>query len=448
MFTGLWQDLRHAARTFSKQPGFASSAMLTLALGIGASTAIFSVVYGVLLKPLPFAEPARLVDIFHRTGVSDLPFANHGPATYFAALDHQRVFEQVGAWESNDVSIVGRGDPERVESLDVSHTTLPVLRVQPLLGRLFNQVDDAPGSPLRVILTYGYWQRRFGGARDVLGQRLEINGEVAEVIGVLPSSFRFLRRKPLVVLPMRLDRADAFHIEFDFQALGRLKPGVTLVQANADMASWLKQLPPVFDRLKLQPNVRRLSDYVIGDVRRVLWILMAAVSVVLLIACANVANLFLIRAEVRQQELATRAALGANLSGLARVLLSESVLLALGGGALGVLLAQAGLGVLRRIAPPELPRVDEISIDPAVLIFTLTISVVSGVLFGLFAVVRFARPSLTVLREGGRSATVGRARRRTRNVLVVTQIALALVLLIVSGLMVRTGCDARTPGQR
>jgi putative ABC transport system permease protein len=438
VLTDLWQDLRYAARKSSKQPGFTAAAVLTLALGIGATVAIFSVVYGVLLKPLPFHEPEGLVGVYHRGPGVNLPVMNQGPATFFTYRDNQRAFEGIGAWESNEVSITRRGDPERVEVLAVSDGTLPLLRVQPLLGRLFNAADDAPGSPLRAVLTYGYWQRRFGGADDVVGQSLEIDGAPAEIIGVLPSSFKFLRSDPALLLPMQLNRADATHIEFDFQALARLKPGVTVSQANDDVARMIPLLPRVFEVLKLEPYVRPLADDVIGDVGRVLWVLLAAVGVVLAIACGNVANLFLIRAEGRQQELAMRAALGASRGRLARVLLSESVLLALGGGVLGLALAQAAIGLLRRIAPAELPRVDEIGIDLSVLLFTLAISVLSGVLFGLFAVLKFGTPSVTALKEGGRSASDAPGRHRTRNALVVSQIALALLLLIVSGLMIRT----------
>ncbi len=293
-------------------------------------------------------------------------------------------------------------------------------------------------APLRAVLTYGYWQRRFGGAENVIGQSLAIDGTPAEIIGVLPSSFKFLRSDPALLLPMQLDRARATCIEFDFQALARLKPGVTLSQANADVARMIPLLPAMFKILQLQPNVRPLADDVIGDVGRILWILLAAVGVVLLIACGNVANLFLIRAEGRQQELAMRAALGASRGRLARMLLSESILLALAGGVLGLALAQATIGLLRRIAPAELPRVDEIGIDLPVLLFTLAISVLSGALFGLIAVLKFGTPSTTALKEGGRSASDAPGRHRTRNVLVVAQVALALVLLIVSGLMIRT----------
>jgi len=438
VLTDLWQDLRYAARMLRKQPGFAAAAALTLALGIGATTAIFSVVYGVLLKPLPFHEPEQLVSLMHRAPGVNLAVMNHGPATYFTYHDNQRVFEAIGAWESNEVSITGRGDPEHVDALSVSGATFPLLMVQPLRGRLFNEEDDTPGSPLRVILTYGYWQRRFGGAEHVIGQPIAIDGTPAEIIGVLPASFKFLRSDPAVLLPMQLDRANATWIEFDFQVLARLKPGVMLSQANADVGRMIPLLPQVFKRLQLQPYVRPLAADVIGNIGDVLWILFCAVGVVLLIACGNVANLFLIRAEARQHELAMRAALGASRGRLARVLLSESVLLALGGGALGVALAQATIGLLRTIAPTNLPRVDEIGIDLTVLLFTLSISVVSGVAFGLVAVLRFGTPRTTALKEGGRSASDAPGRHRTRNALVVAQVALALMLLIVSGLMIRT----------
>ena len=434
---GLWQDLRYAARTFSKQPAFAGATVLTLALGIGASAAIFSVVYGVMLKPLPFPDPGQLVHLGHRSEATALEFWNHGPATYFTASDHQRVFEGLGAWESNQVSITGRGDPERVEALVVTHTMLPLLRVQPIRGRSFTSDDDAAGSPLRVMLSHGYWQRRFGGA-DAIGQLLQIDGAPAEIIGVLPSSFKFLRSQPAIVLPLQLDRADAFHIEFDFEALGRMKPGVTLEQANSDMARWIGLLPDVFDRLQFKPYATSLTDYVTGDVSRVLWILLAAVGIVLLIACGNVANLFLVRAEGRQQEFAMRAALGASRARIARGLLSESVVLALAGGAIGLVFAQAAIVALRAIAPAELPRIDDININPTVLLFTLIISLVSGVLFGLVALLRFGKPSSTSLKEGGRSSTDAPGRLRVRNALVVAQVALALMLLIVSGLMIRT----------
>ncbi len=449
LFADLWQDLRYAARTLRKQPGFAAVAALTLALGIGANTAIFSVVHGVLLKPLPFHEPERLVGVWHRAPGLNIPLLEQGAATYFTYRESGRVFEDIALWDSQEVSITGRGEPERAQALRVTDGLLPILRVQPLLGRFFTKEDDAPGSPRRAILTHGYWQRRFGGAPDVVGRSLDVDGRPCEVIGILPPSFKFLRTDPAMLLPFRFNRAEVVVGDFSYRAVARLKPGATLEQANADLA---RMIPLTFDRFailpgltrklfdeaQIGPQVRPLSRDVIGDVGGVLWILAGTVGIVLLIACANVANLFLVRAEGRQQELAVRTALGASRSRLARELLCESVALALAGGALGLLLARAGIGLLARLAPAGLPRIDEISIDPVVLVFTLAISVLTGLLFGLIPVVRFGTPNVAALKEGGRSASDAPGRHRARNALVVSEIALAFVLLIVSGLMIRT----------
>ena len=436
VLSDLWQDVRYAARILWKQPAFAATAVLTLALGIGATTAIFSVVYGVLLKPLPFQEPDRLVTVRHHAphGAG----TNHGRGTYLTYRDNQRVFEGIGAWDSTAVSITGGGSPERVQALLVSSDTLPLLRVQPVVGRVFSAEDDTPGAPLRVVLTYGYWQRRFGGAQSVIGESVVIDGRPVNVIGVLPSSFTFLHTRPDILLPMPLDVNAPRGPSFGFQALARLKPDVTRAQANADLGRMISLLPPLFTRFELQPNVRPLAHDVIGNVGEILWILLAAVGVVWLIACGNVANLFLVRAEGRHQELAMRAALGASRGRITRALLSESVALALVGGATGVALAQAATLLLRRLAPAELPRLDEIGIDTTVLLFTLGVSVLSGALFGLFAVLRFGSPNLTTVKEGGRGTSNAPGRHHTRNALVVGQVALALTLLLVSGLMIRT----------
>jgi predicted permease len=436
LFHDLWQDVRYAVRVFSKAPTFAATAVLTLALGIGATTAIFSVVYGVLLKPLPFPEAERLVTLRH-----DSPYGtgiNHGPATYFTYRENQQAFEAIGAWDPTEVSMTGVGNPERLDALQVSADTLPLLRVQPHLGRFFSADDDTPGQPLRVVLAHGYWQRRFGAAENVVGRSVIVDGKPGEVIGVLPASFKFLQTRPEILLPMPLDPSAPRGISFGFQALARLKPGVTLVQADAEVARMISLLPPVFSRFELRPNVRPLADDVIGDVGKILWILLAAVGVVLLIACGNVANLFLVRAEGRHHEFAMRAALGASPGRVARALLTESVVLALAGGVVGVVLAQAATGLLRILAPAELPRVDDIGIDGTVWMFTASVSVVTGVLFGLVAVMRFGRPSLTALKESSRTVSDAPGRHRTRAALVVGQVALALTLLIVAGLMIRT----------
>ncbi|MGH9161155.1 MAG: ADOP family duplicated permease [Vicinamibacteraceae bacterium] len=442
------QNMRHVRRGLRRSPGFVAAAILTLGLGIGANTALFSVVHGVLLKPLPFAEPDRLVGVWHTAPGLGFDRFEQSPATYFTYRDENRVFEDVGLWAPfPQVSITSPGEPERVQALYVTDGTLAILEVEPLLGRLFTKADDTPGSPDRTVLTYGYWQRRFGGAPHIVGRPVTIDGKPHEVIGVLPPSFGFLDTNPAVLLPFRFNRADSVVGSFSYRAVARLKPGITIAQANDDLARMIpltpERFPPrpgdvTFEEMRLGPNVRRLSEDVIGEVARMLWILLGTVGIVLLIACANVANLFLVRAEGRRQELAVRAALGASRGGLARELLAESVTLGLAGGLLGLLLAQAGIRLLVWLAPSGLPRLDEIGLHPVVLLFTLAIAILAGLLFGLVTVVKFGTPSVTALQEGGRSASEGPEQHRARNALVVAQVALALVLLVVSGLMVRT----------
>lgn len=445
----MWQDVKHALQGLGRAPAFTMASVVTLALGIGGTTAIFSLVYGIVLKPLPFDEPQRLVGVYHRAPGLDLPRVHHGAATYFTYRDRCRAFEDIGAWDSGLVSITGHGDPERVEALFVTDGTLPLLRVQPALGRSFSEEDVAPGSPRRVILSHGYWQRKFGGTRDVVGEQLVIDGTPGEIIGVLPSTFEFLRTDPAVLLPMQLDRSEALVGSFGFSAVARLKPGVSLSEANADVARMMpllfERFPPVpgftrqmWEEARFAPNVRPLAEEVIGDVGRVLWTLLGTVSIVLLIACANVANLLLVRAEGRQHELAVRAALGAGRGQVTRHLLSESLVLGLAGGALGLLLARAGIGLLLRTAPSGLPRVDEIGIDPVVLLFTLVISVLTGLMFGLVPILKFGTPNVTALKEGSLWASDTPGRHRTRSTLIVSEVALSCVLLIAAGLMVRT----------
>ncbi|HSL21867.1 MAG TPA: ABC transporter permease [Vicinamibacterales bacterium] len=439
-----------AGRRLLRAPLFTCVSVLTLAVGIGATAAIFSVVNGVLLKPLPFHEPGRLVGVWHTAPGLGFPLVNQSPSTYFLYREDGRVFEDIGLWDNGAVSVTGVGEPERVDVLLVTDGTLPILRVQPALGRRFDRKDDAPKAPETVMLSHAYWQRKFGGASDVIGRRLVIEGRPREIIGVLPASFRFLSYDPQVLLPFQFNRAELFVGNFSYQGVARLKPGVTLEQANADVARLLPtliekfRLPPgftkqMFDNVRFGPRVRPLSEDVIGDVGRVLWVLFGTVGIVLLIACANVANLFLVRAEGRQQELAVRAALGAGRGRLARELLSESLTLALIAGFVGAALASAGIRLLVAIAPEGLPRLHDITMSPLVLLFTFVVAALTGLLFGGIPVLRFATPRLTTaLKEGGRGASDGRERHRLRSALVVTEIALALVLLVASGLMLRT----------
>jgi putative ABC transport system permease protein len=442
--------LRRVLRRLLNAPGFTAVAVLTLGLGIGANAAIFSVVRGVLLRPLPFDEPERLVGAWHTAPGLGFPLMNQGPATYFTYRDDNRTFEHIGLWDNTSVSITGRGEPERIEALLVNDSTLAALRVQPQVGRRFDAGDDSPRTPERVMLTHAYWQRMFGGDPNVTGQSLVVDGKPREIIGVLPPTFRFLGRNPQILLPFRFNRAEVFVGNFSYQGIARLKPGVTIEQANADVARMIPlvverfRLPPgftrqMFDEVKFGPNVRPLAADVIGDVGRVLWVLLGTVAIVLLIACANVANLFLVRAESRQQELAIHSALGAGSGRVAWELLSESLMLGLFGGALGLLLAYAGIQGLVAMAPEGLPRLEDIRIDGTVVMFTMGIALAAGLLFGLLPVFKFARPHLTsALKEGGRLSSAGRERHRARNTLVVVEIALAVVLLVASGLMIRT----------
>jgi predicted permease len=429
---------------------FTLIAVFTLALGIGANTAIFSVVRGVLLKPLPFDDPDTLVGVWHTAPGLGIPILNMAPSTYLIYREEGRVFEDVGLWNDSSVSVTGTGEPERVRALIVTDGTLSLLHVNPVLGRGFTADDDSPRTPERVLISHAYWQRKFGSDPAIIGKAVVVDGKPREIIGVLPGGFRFLDRNPQLVLPFRFNRPDLHAANFSYRGVARLKPGTTIEQANADVARLIPVIPDrfpmpagftrkMFEDVKMGPNVRPLSVDVVGDIGRVLWVLLGTVGLVLLIACANVANLFLVRAEARQQELAIHAALGAGSRRIAWELLSESLALALVGGIVGLGLAYAGIRTLVANAPDGLPRTSEIGIDPLVLLFTVGISLVAGLFFGLIPVLKFATPHLaSALKEGGRASSAGRERHRARNALVVAEIALAVVLLIASGLMIRT----------
>jgi putative ABC transport system permease protein len=442
--------MRHALRRLLKSPAFSLTAAITLAAAIGANALIFSVINGVLLKPLPFADPERLVGVWHvAPGIAPGPM-NQAPSTYFMYREEGRVFEDIGLWDDASVTVTGRGTPDQVDALFVTDGTLPLLGIRPALGRTFSKEDDAPGPADTVILSHAYWQRVFNGNPSVIGQQLLVNGTPREVIGVLPEDFRFLRYNPAVLMPFRFNRANLFIGNFSYQGVARLKPGVTIDQANADMARLIPTLidrypaPPgftieMFDDIKLGPLVRPLEVDAVGDVGTMLWILFGTVGIVLLVACANVANLFLVRADGRQQELAVRMALGAETRRIARELLSESMLLGLVGGVFGIALAYAGIRLLLYLEPAQLPRLEEITLSSVVVLFTLVLSLLSGVLFGVIPILKYARPQLAnALKENGRGTSDGRERHRARNTLVVAQVALAVVLLVASGLMIRT----------
>ena len=440
----------HLLRRLRRSPMFTVVTLATLAIGIGANSAIFSVLEGVLLKPLAYPHAEQLIALDYSAPGVKIRNAGDAPFLYFTMREQNRTLQDVGTWTGDSIAITGSGDPQQVDGVDVSEGVLPILGVQPFLGRLFNRADDSPGSPRTVILSYAYWQTHFGADRSAIGRSVDADGLPRLIIGVMPADFRFLDLKPALFLPMGLDR-DKVHVgNFSYRALARLKPGVTLSQASADCA----RLIPVaidsfpafpgysksmFSEAHLITDYRPLKDEIVGETGSTLWILMATIGIVLVIACANVANLLLVRTEGRQQELAVRAALGAGWGRIARDLLAESVALALVGGALGLGLAYGGLRWLIAMAPANLPRVSSVSIDRPVLLFTFAVSLLAGLLFGAIPVLKYAGPHIAgALRGGGRTLSQSRERHRTRSTLVVVQVALAMLLLIGSGLMIRT----------
>ena len=442
-------DLRHGVRALRRAPVFTSVAVLTLALGIGATTAVFTVVRAVLIKPLPFRDSGALVSLKHTSkDVGSGPPAGMTLSLLLTYTRETRSFEHMGVWSRGTGHVTSDLLPEEVTTLNVSAGTLRALGIQPALGRWFVDRDNAPGSPETVIVMDGYWRRRFGGDPAIVGRHVVVDSRRREVIGVMPAGFRFLDETPDLVLPERIDPAALTLGGFNYEGLARLAPGVTVEQAGADIRRvvpiWVEAWPsfPGIERAafgQIAPLVRPLKQELVGDVGSMLWVLMGTIGIVLVIACANVANLVLVRAQDRQRELAIQAALGAGRGRLARRMLTESLVLGLLGGTLGLLLASAGLQVLSTIAPVGVPRLREIALDPAVLVFTLAISLSAALLFGSIPVARIGRRRLALtLRSGGRGSSDSRESHRARNTLVVVQVALALMLLVGSGLMVRT----------
>ena len=446
----LIRDVRYAARRLLRAPAFTLATLITLALGIGANTAIFSVVNSVLLKPLPFPEADRLVGLWQTAPGVDIKDLNASIADYVTYREESRTLADVAIWNGTSVNVTGVAEPERVDGLNATFRLLPMLGVKPIFGRSFVEADNDRGSPEVVMLGYGYWQRRFGGNPAAVGRRIMVDGTAREIIGVLPQGFWFMDMTNDLVVPLRFDRAKVRLAGYNFQAIGRLKPGVTLAQVDADVKRMigiaLTRLPPpegmsikMMEDARLGPKVRPLLDDLVGDIGKSLWVVMATIGMVLLIACANVANLLLVRTEGRAQELAVRAAIGAGRGRLAREMLVESLLLGLLGGAAGIAFAIAALKLVLTMNPARLPRLELIAVDTTSLVFTFLVSVAAGLAFGAIPVVKHARVRLNeALRAGGRNASASRDRNITRNTLTIVQVALALVLLIGSGLMIRT----------
>jgi predicted permease len=437
----LVQDVKYAVRMLAKNPGFALIAILTLALGIGANTALFSVVNGVLLSPLPFANPSRLAAIHWKT-----PQFEQASVTYPNFLDWQRdnrTFEAMAAYREMDFSLTGYGDPERLHGQQISAEFFPLLGIQPILGRTFRREEDQVGSAPVALIGDGFWKSKFASSPDVIGKRLTLNDTAYTVIGVVTARTPMFEPAVMdVYVPIGQWADPTFRdrkIGMGTQSVGKLKPGVTFQQASADMISVACNLAATYPDADKGTSItlNPLKKDLVGDIQPALFILLGAVGFVLLIACANVANLLLARSAGRAREFAIRAAMGASQFRVIRQLLTESVLLSATGGVLGLLLAKWGTSAVLAALPAALPRADNIHLDAGVLLFTLGISVLAGAIFGLAPALRTARPDVAgTLKEGGRGGSG--ARHRTQNVFVVIEMALSLVLLIGAGLMIRT----------
>jgi predicted permease len=443
-------DLRHATRWLVANPGFTAVSLIVLGLGIGATAAIFSIVEGVLLKPLPYPHSEQLVALLHTApgvGIEDLDIST---SVYLTYGEEGHVFQNVAISTGASWAVTGLGQPEHVPGRVVSHDFLRTLRIQPELGREFTAADENPDSERTVMLTDGYWRSKFGGDRAAIGRHILLDGTPWTIIGVLPPSFEFMDQKISLLAPFRFRRADVTVLGFCCDGIARLKPGVTIAQANADAARILplttEKFPmnpgwsaSAFRDARIAPRLRPLKDVLVGNIGKTLWVLMATMSIVMLIACANVANLLLVRVDQRHHEVAVRMALGATMGRIVRSLLMESVLLGLCGGALGLGLAWIALRIVTASTLMNLPRMHEVSIDPAVVAFAFVISLAAALLFGLIAAWKYARPLVSAAwRSEGRSLTAGRERQCARGFLVAAQVSLAMILLVGAGLMIRT----------
>ena len=442
----MWlKDLQVAARTLAARPGFTVVAVLTLGLGIGANAAIFNVVNAVLLRPLAYPESERIVLLRHHAPGIKLDELENAPGFIAFYQERARSFSSYAAVDDRERNLTGTDRPERISLVDASPEFFTVFGTRPFMGRPFTAEDVGPGPQRVGVLTHAGWSRHFGRDRDILGRVVELDGSPVEIIGVMPRGFEYPDDETAMILPMWVD-PDVGFSTFGISGIGRLAPGVGVEEASAEVAQLQAQVPEVselsaefLESAQWRTSVTPLQEVLVGDIAATLWIVLATAGFVLLIACANVANLFLVRAEGRQREVAIRGALGATRGALTRAFLSESVLMAAAGGVLGMLLASAGIRLMVAYGPEQLPRLHEVGVDGATLLFAAAVSLAAGLLLGLLPLPRFLSASrfASILREG-RAETGSRQRHRTRKVLIAVQVALALVLLTGSGLMLRS----------
>jgi predicted permease len=450
----IWQDLRYGARMLRKNLGLTAVIVLSLAIGIGANTAIFSVTDALLLRPLPYPNQDRLTILWLRSPGIGIPQDWPSPGQYNDIKTQNHVFDETAILIDQSSTLTGRTQAERIDGITASSTLLDMLGAKPLLGRTFLPEEDTPGKPATAVLTYGLWKRLFGGDPQVLGKSLTLDGAQYTVVGVLRPDFVLNHEviptiggidKAEIFLPLPLSAKDMNNYgPEDYNIVARLKPGVTVSQAQADVDIIASRIRERFKRDRtFTISVVPMLDQVVGNVRRSVLVLLGAVGLVLLIACANVANLLLARAAARQKEVAIRTALGAGWARMVRQLLTESVLLGLLGGAAGLLLALGALYLMRTINPGDIPRVDEIGINGGVLAFTFAISILTGVVFGLVPAFRAVKVDLnSTLKSGGRTSQSGGglsvSRDKLRGLLAITEIALSLMLLVGAGLLIRS----------
>jgi putative ABC transport system permease protein len=440
----VWTDLRFAVRSLIKRPGFTIVAVTTLALGIGANAAIFSVVNAVLLRPLPYADVDRLVRVRGSNALTRQP-GNLSPMDFFDLQARTRRFDRLAAYNNYaDATLTGAGEPERVAGTRVTADFFSVLHITPLAGRDFRPDDDQPGSPAVAILNHGFWARRFASDRSIVGRTVQFNSVPTTIVGVLPASFRHPfpenARQPDVFVPFRLDRKENNRGGHYLQAIGLLKPGASFADGQTDLAMIAGDLEREYPNSNTGRTVvlERLLDSMVGGTRPALLILLGAVAFVLLIACANLANLLLARSASRRKEIAVRQALGASRVQLVRQFLIESVVLAFAGGGLGLLIATVAVRVVATLGADRIPRGDTLSIDANVLLFAFALSIVTGLVFGVGPALHAARSDAhDGLSEGGRSGD-GQIHQRTQQTLVACEMAMALMLLVCAGLLLKS----------